>query len=301
MTDLKKGYFHLAITALIFGTFETVSKKIGALPSSQVNFLRFLIGGLTMLPFALMEIRRRKSKFQWKDFIGMAVLGVLFVVISMGLYQAALARNSASMTVFIFTANPVFIAIFAAIVLKERIDLPVLIFIILGLAGLALIIRPGKEGLNPSMLLPIAAAAVFGLFNVFMRQYAKKFGSLTAFTFVVICGTAVNAIVLLIVRTPLFLGVTGDLLPGLLYLGIFASGITYITYYEGMALTSTNTGSIVFFIKPILSTLMAVVVLKEVLSPLFLVGAGLILAGILFMIIIRERSSNSDPAGGTVT
>lgn len=286
---MKRGYLLLAVTALIFGTFETVSKGLTGIPSDQVNFLRFLIGGATMAPFAFAQYRRRNTAFSLRDLTGMAGLGIIFVVVSMGLYQSALSRLSASTTVFAFTANPVFIALFAALVLKEKIDGAVVVFILLSLAGLVFILRPGKDAFSPALLLPVAAAAIFGLFNVYMRRYAAKFGSLTAFTTVVLLGSAANAVVLLIRRIPLFTGIPVGNIPALLYLGVFASGITYVTYYEGMERSSTNTGSIVFFAKPILSTVLAVAVLGETLAPLFLIGAALILTGMTVMIVDRER------------
>ena len=55
---MKRAYIYVLITALLFGTME-VSCKIAAndLDPFQLTFLRFLIGGLILLPFAVGQAR----------------------------------------------------------------------------------------------------------------------------------------------------------------------------------------------------------------------------------------------------
>jgi drug/metabolite transporter (DMT)-like permease len=72
-------------------------------------------------------------------------------------------------------------------------------------------------------------------------------------------------------------------------IGIFGSGIAFVCYYKGMELTSTNVGSIVFFLKPILGSIYAAIILSERPSPGFIAGALLILAGSAVMIYGKER------------
>ena len=56
---MKKSYIFVIITAILFGTME-VSCKIGGanLDPFQLTFLRFLIGGLILLPFAIVQMRK---------------------------------------------------------------------------------------------------------------------------------------------------------------------------------------------------------------------------------------------------
>ncbi len=83
MNFLNKGYLYLTLTILIFGPFEVISKLVYGIDAIQLNFLRFLIGGVALLPFAIHDIRRRQVVIRSRDLLHMIGLGVLYIPISM--------------------------------------------------------------------------------------------------------------------------------------------------------------------------------------------------------------------------
>jgi drug/metabolite transporter (DMT)-like permease len=297
----NQGYIYLGLTSLMFGTFEVTSKLIHGLEATQINCLRFCIGALALLPFALLDIRRRKIRFRVRDIAYLVLLGVLFVPVSMLLYQIALARTTASLSVFIFSVNPVFVAVFAVVVLKERANRVIVAAIAVGVVGLAIIANPFTRNFNIYILVGIVGVAVFGFYSVLMRPVTARFGNLVSTTLVITFGAAVLLAGLLIRGIPVLAGLDGRNIWPLLYLGVFCSGLTFVSYYKGMSLTSTNVGSIVFFLKPVLSTILAVVVLREILTVRFLIGAGLIILGSVLMVYGRERFGAVASAGRSET
>ena len=84
----RNGYFYLFLSMLIFSTMEVSGKFISNdLHPLQINCLRFLLGGLVLLPFAINHIRDSGIKLLSKDLWNMAFLGILLVPISMTLFQ----------------------------------------------------------------------------------------------------------------------------------------------------------------------------------------------------------------------
>ena len=289
-----QGFLCLGVTSLIFGTFETVSKTITTIGPETTNFLRFFIGVLAIIPFALKDLRALFKVFTWKDHLKIGLLGTLFITISMGLYQVSLSKLPASTTVFLYTFNSVFIAIFAHFITKERLKAHVVVFITLSLVGLGFILEPGVNAISIYVTLPLLASCLFGLYNVLVQGYMKKHGRIAILTLAIFYGTIVNGITLTLRGVPIFVRTEPMELLALLYLGVFASGITYVTYYIGMKYTSINMGSIVFFMKPILSTLMAVIVLHETLSVGFLIGGAFILLGSFILIYYSNRMHHEE-------
>ena len=114
---MNKGYLYLTLTILIFGPFEVISKLVHGIDAIQLNFLRFLIGGLALLPFAIHDIRRRQVVIRPRDQLYMIGLGILYIPISMVFLQVAIQNTAASLSTFVFSSNPVFIAVFAAWIL----------------------------------------------------------------------------------------------------------------------------------------------------------------------------------------
>jgi drug/metabolite transporter (DMT)-like permease len=286
---VNKGYIYLSITILIFGPFEVISKLVHGIDAIQLNFLRFLIGGLALLPFAIHDMRRRQVLIRSRDLISMMGLGILYIPISMVFLQVAIQNTSASLSTFVFSSNPVFIALFAAWILNEKPNKFIVLSIGLGFVGLLFISNPFNDRFDIYFLHLCFAAITFAFYNVLMRKTTGKFGNLVAFTIVVICGTTGLGLFLLIMGIPWFAGIsTGNILP-LLYLGVLGSGITFVSYYKGMELTSTNVGSIVFFFKPIQGTIYAIIILNERLTTGFTIGASLIILGSVLMIYGKER------------
>jgi drug/metabolite transporter (DMT)-like permease len=287
---VKKGYIYLTISILIFGPFEVISKLVHGIDAIQLNFLRFLIGGLALLPFAIHDIRRRQVVIKPKDLLYMIGLGILYIPISMAILQVAIQNTSASLSTFVFSSNPVFIAIFAAWLLNEKPNFFIIISIALEIIGLLFISNPFNDKFDIYFLHLCFAAITFAFYNVLMRKTTGKFGNLVAFTIVVICGTTGLGLFCLFMGIPWFAGIsTGNILP-LLYLGVLGSGITFVSYYKGMELTSTNVGSIVFFFKPIQGTIYAIIILNERLTTGFIIGASLIIFGSVVMIYGKEKS-----------
>lgn len=62
---MKKVVAYILISALLFSTMEVVLKLAGnQLDAFQITFIRFLIGGLFLLPLAIFEIKKERSKLQ---------------------------------------------------------------------------------------------------------------------------------------------------------------------------------------------------------------------------------------------
>lgn len=286
---MNKGYIYLLITAFAFGTFEVASKMVHGIDPPQLNFLRFLIGGLTLLPFAVKEIRKKQLVFTKTDAVKFTGLGILLVPISMVFFQIGIKMTSASVAAFVFSSNPIFVALFAWFLLSEKPDKFIVISIIMGVIGLFFITNPFTGNVNIYILYLAIAGITFALYTVLMRKVTKQFGNLVSTTIVVNIGMAVLGAVLALQGTNLFKGISVSNIFFLLYLGILCSGIAYVAHYKGMELTSTNVGSLVFFIKPMLSTVFAVIILGEKLTGSFLAGAAFIIVGSSIMIYSKER------------
>ena len=60
---MKKAYGFVVLTALLFSTMEVACKVAGNdLDPFQLTFLRFLIGGLILLPFGIAEMKKKEIK-----------------------------------------------------------------------------------------------------------------------------------------------------------------------------------------------------------------------------------------------
>ncbi|MDD4122430.1 MAG: EamA family transporter, partial [Eubacteriales bacterium] len=85
---MKKVVLYILVSATLFSTMEIVLKTVGAqLDEFQLTFIRFLIGGLFLLPFAIKEIKKYQTVITKKDMLHMLSMGIVCICISMILFQ----------------------------------------------------------------------------------------------------------------------------------------------------------------------------------------------------------------------
>ena len=120
---MKRGYLYIAVTTLLFSSMEVALKLIsGQFNPIQLNFSRFIVGGLVRIPFAVRELKKRGRKLDGKALGSFALLGLMGIAVSMSLYQLSVTRVQASVVGVLFSSNPVFVTLFAFLLLHETIS-----------------------------------------------------------------------------------------------------------------------------------------------------------------------------------
>ncbi|MGE5627617.1 MAG: EamA family transporter, partial [Solirubrobacterales bacterium] len=83
----------------------------------------------------------------------------------------------------------------------------------------------------------------------------------------------------LFANVPLIYGISTSNILTVIYLGVVVTGLGYLFYFMAMEETSASTASVVFFIKPALAPLLALIIIGESISINTLYGMALILLG----------------------
>lgn len=281
---LKKSIVFILVAAFLFGTMEVALKLAGASFSAiQLTFLRFLIGGVCLLPFAVHDLQKKSCKLTAGDWLYLFLLGFVNICVSMVLFQLGVMRTNANLAAVIISTNPIFTMIFAQFIVNEKFTIKKAIVLILNIIGLIIVANPvtlfrGKSAMS-GILLTLAAAVAFGFYTALGKKRIGKIGGLTENSFSFILGSLVLLAVLLVTRQPVIAGIGLSTLPILLYLGIFVTAVGYYFYLKAIELSGPSTASITFFIKPIFAPIIAFVVLKEAITLNLIFGVIFVLAG----------------------
>lgn len=274
----------LIITIILFSTFEVVTKiMIASMPPMQINFLRFFIGGLLLMPVALVDLKHRKYALSIDDWRGILLIGIINVTICLSAFQISIKYIPASAAAVIFCTNPVFVHLSESLLLKTRLSRQQILGLVISLFGLAMIF--GNEFLWGSkswigLGLALFAAATYGLYIVLAKGVTEKVGSLTANSFSFILGALACIPVLLAKDVPL-LTFTPTLWPYLLYLCLAVTALAYYCFLYGLQHLPAGTGSLIFFVKPVLASLLAFLILHEPITLLFGIGGAIIILGLV--------------------
>ena len=302
------GYLYIVLCAVIFSTMEVMLKTVhGVFAPMQITCLRFLIGGLLLIPFALRSMKKKGAAFTRADAGFFALTGFLCVAFSMVLYQMAVTYTKASVVAIIFSCNPIFVIVLAYLLLHEQIRRNHIVALALELLAVFIIIDPLHASLDPTgALLAIASALVFSFYSVVSKKRTPRFGGIAVTCFSFLFGSTELLVILLgrtaavgglfaslgldiFVNVSLFSGIPLSALPALAYICAVNSAAGYVCHMMALEKTSAQEASLIFFLKPMIAPLFAFLFLREEITAnmllgivCFLVGSGIaILPGLL--------------------
>lgn len=274
----------LALTTILFSTFEVVSRLIAFdIEPLQVNFLRFIIGGMLLLPLAIWDLRQASIRLNGDDYKNLLWLGLLNVTFCLSIFQISIRYVPASAAAVIFCTNPVFVHIFESRRGGHSFSRLQVLGLISGVMGLIMVM--GNEvilggGSWKGVGLAAIAAVSYGLYIVQARDATRKIGSLTVNSLSFILGAAALIPVLIVFRVPVF-AVHPQLWPWIIYLSLAVTSLAYYLFLYGLQHLPPGAGSLLFFVKPVLATALAAYALHERLTMLFILGTVTIISGLV--------------------
>jgi drug/metabolite transporter (DMT)-like permease len=101
------------------------------------------------------------------------VRGIVLIASSLCFFSALRYLPLAEATALNYTA-PMLVTLMAAWLLRERLTRPRWVFVVAGLLGMLLIVRPGSEMLAPAALLALGAAALYATFQILTRKLSGE-------------------------------------------------------------------------------------------------------------------------------
>ena len=312
---MKKGCLFIIVSTILFSSMEISIKLSGSMFNPvQMNFLRFFIGGIILLPIAISRLRKENTWLMKRDIPFFALTGFLCIIISMTFFQLAISYTKASIVAILFSCNPVVLLILTAIFLKEKLSTSIVISILVSLLGVVFIINPFELSHPLGIVLALMSAITFAAYSVVCRYGTKKYFYdgivLTVFTFII---GSLELLVLILIshiqsvsrflismnlsqfaNIPVFKGINTGSLPMLLYLGIGVTGIGFCCYFLAMDEVGVSLSSLIFFIKPALAPIFALMILNEVIHLNTIIGIVIILIGsvITFMANLKTSKNN---------
>jgi len=294
--SLLVGIFSIALCTLIFSTMEVMLKLpavSGVFHPMQITVERFLIGGLCLIPFAMAALKKKNLRLTHSHLRYFALTGLLCVPLSMVLFQLAVSFGQASVVAVLFSGNPIFVTVLAFLILRESIHWNNIVALGLGVCGILAIINPFAQDTNVNLLsvaFVIISALLFSLYSVFGKRQTSQCGGIvvTCLSFL-FGGVELLALLLLghlapvatfyhliglsiFCDVPFFSGISAHTLPYFLFICVINSAAGYVFHMMAMEKTGPHMTNLIFFFKPVLAPVLALVVLGEAITSNMIVG-----------------------------
>lgn len=279
----RKSIMYILITAFCFGTMEVALKLGGSSFSAlQMTFLRFLIGGVFLLPLAIRDLKKRNLRLNGKDLGYMLMLAVIGICLSMTCFQMGVMHSNANTASVIISMNPVFTMIFAYFIIGEPFTLRKALVLMISVVGLIFVANPvnmAEGNTVTGLVYNLVAAVTFALFTALGKLRIARLGGLVQNSFTFLLASAMELGILMVRGEPVFQGIRLQTLPVVFYTGIVVTGIGYFAFLKAIELAGPSHASIAFFIKPVIAVTVAALLLKEAVTWNIVLGVALIICG----------------------
>lgn len=278
------SYIFVLLASFLWGSTAAVGKLLLAnLNNLQVLFFTTLFAFLGL--FAIVLLQRKKAiikTYTKKDYFTFAWMGFLGVFLYVFFFYGALQLLPAQEAFIINYLWPIMVVFFAILILKEQTTSRKILGIICSFVGVAIVITKGdfstlQLGNVLGILSAIAGAIVYGLFSVLgKKQNYDKFVSMMFYYFFSFLYALIA--VLLFSKIP---QVSFYQLTGLIWLGIFASGLGFVFWFLALKYGDTAKMSNIIFLTPFISLVYIYFLVGEKILISSVIGLVVIVAGIL--------------------
>lgn len=289
------GHLSALITILIWGTtFISTKVLLADFEPTEILFFRFILGLLALL--AVYPHRMRGTSIRQEAIF--AAAGLCGVCLYYLLENIALTYTMASNVGVIISIAPFFTAMLTHLFMKEeRLRANFFIGFAAAMAGICLISFNGsKMQLNPiGDLLAAAAAAVWACYSVLTRKISG-FGYHTVQTTRRIFAYGIVFMIPALFLSDCRIGAERFTNPvclgNLIFLGLGASALCFVTWNMAVKLLGAVKTSIYIYLVPVITVATSALILGERVTPMS--GAGTVLALIgLFLSEYRGNTQRS--------
>lgn len=161
----------MALAMLIIPAVDGLAKHLSATYSPlMIGWVSFAASALIVTPVA---VRLHGPALLPRSQKWLHLLRLAFLLTAATLYYLAIARIPLATAVSAYFIGPVVAALLSVLVLKERMTARKLASLGLGVAGAAVILKPGAGSIEPGVLLAFGSGVAYACFQVTTRRIAE--------------------------------------------------------------------------------------------------------------------------------
>ena len=268
----------LAVAALFGGAFlfmRVAAPEFGAIPLIEV---RLAAATLILIPIIAVRGGMQEIAQNWRPIV---IMAVLHYALPFCLFAYALLTLTGGYTAIINASSPLFAGVIAWVWIGDRLQPVRIIGLLLGFAGVVVLVWDKVDmNLNAagvSIAAAVSASFCYGLAAVLMKRNLTGVAPIS-----VAAGSIATATIILL---PLAIWFWPDTTPSLnawvmtAVLGIACTAVAFVLYFRLIASVGPTKAITVTFLVPVFAVVMGALMLGEPITASMIVGGAIILLG----------------------
>ena len=285
----KAAYIFLILTTLFWSGNFIVGKAASLfdIPPFTLNFYRWAFAWLILAPFTLKEVIAKKN-YILKNIKLIIILGITSITIFNSIVYYSLNFTQVISGVLMISTIPVMIIIFCWLFRIEKTNINQIFGVIFSLSGVVVIITKADLNIllnlnfNKGDIWMVVAMFSWAMYSALLRKKKLELSQLSLLQTIITAGLI---FLLPAYLAELSLGYKANInLPFVLtltYVVLFPGLASFIFWIKGISIIGSNRSGIFLHLMPIFSTIMAIIIFGEKFMIFHLIGAVLIITGII--------------------
>lgn len=296
MSDRLFGALLVGTSATAFGSmalFGRWAQESGATTPGLI-VVRFSLAALILV--GVMHVRGA-SYPAVRAWLPIAAMGGIGYVGQAYCYFLALEHADASLVALLLYLFPAFVAVLAAVFLRERIGLVTALALILALVGTALVVG-GGSGRPLGIGLGIGAAVIYSIYITVGSVVTRGLDPIAVSTIVCIAAAVSSGLVVLMLfatgnKVSLAQSPRGWI--SLTTIAIVCTVLAILTFFAGLRLLGPTSTSVLSTLEPVVTVGLATWLLGESLGGGQAIGAALVLGAVVWLALSQRPAQAEVP------
>lgn len=295
MNDEKENkivYVYLLLTFFAWGSLHAVNRYlVGYFDIFVILFTRYLLATIFSIAVIWIEIKKSQGKggirkklmvIEKPDIKYIVLIGIVGYVGAVVLQLLGTKYSNASISSVVNAINPLFIIIFAAIILKERITAKKVVCLILALLGTFIIGSNVTGTVTFGVVFSGVAAMAWAAAAVITRKISFKYDtSVITFWALLLAGICLLPMAIVQIAKDGIGNIPWQAWVGLVYIGLISTGMANLLWNKSLSMMESGKCSLFYPLQPVIATILGVVFLGESLTVSFMIGFVIIVIGVV--------------------
>lgn len=289
-SEKRKMYLLMILLVISWGMEYSFAKQaLELIEPITLLFLKYIIGFFLLLIF--------KLRLEGKGFIRKKDIPIFFLCALFGdigyFYSEykAMSFLPVSLITIVLAFVPVISILIERIVYKRPVTRKIMLGILVSILGILLIIGVDftylGQGKMLGYLLSFGAVIMWNIYNFITASLHRKYESLTLTLNQIICALLLSWPYAL-THLPDWKAVSPPIFAGVLYLGIISTALCFVIMVKALHILGPTVTAIFSNFLPVTSTFFGWLFLREMISPIQILGGIIVIAAGFF--VIKEKS-----------
>jgi drug/metabolite transporter (DMT)-like permease len=237
--------------------------------------MRFLLAFILMCAIFFGQLKHASKKTYLKG-IGLGtILYLAFLFQTVGLVYTTPSKNA-----FLTAFNVVLVPFIGALFFKRKVTVPAIVGALLSISGIAVLSLTDFHTINFGDMLTLLCALFFALQIIFTNRFVLG-ENIYALTTIQMGTAALLGLTVSLVRGEFVVTAAGEGYFSIFYLGIVSTMLGFLIQTASQQFTKETETAIILSLEAVFGMVASALFLKEEITLRMLIGAALILAGVL--------------------